>query len=147
VTTVAFAPNGKTVASASADSTALIWDVSKIKRPSVPVKALQPGDLERHWKTLADQDAAKAFAAIGELAADPKGAVAFIKGKLKPAPAGELPDKRTSLLLKGERLRAYRAIEVLERIGTPEARQLLQTLAAGAPGALLTTTAQAALKR
>ena len=40
-----------------------------------------------------------------------------------------------------------RAAEVLERIGTPEARQVLQALAEGAPGALLTTSAQAALKR
>ena len=39
------------------------------------------------------------------------------------------------------------AIEVLERIATPEARQLLQTLAEGAPGALPTRQAQAALDR
>jgi WD40 repeat protein len=49
--------------------------------------------------------------------------------------------------MQGERLRAYRAIEVLERIGTAEARQVLQALADGAPGALVTTTAQAALVR
>jgi WD40 repeat protein len=47
----------------------------------------------------------------------------------------------------GERLRSFRAIEVLEQIGTPEARQLLETLSHGAPGALLTQEAKAALVR
>ncbi len=40
-----------------------------------------------------------------------------------------------------------RNIEVLERIGTPEARQLLQTLANGAPGALQTEEAKDSLQR
>ncbi len=40
-----------------------------------------------------------------------------------------------------------RAVEVLELIGTPQARQVLQALADGAPGALVTTSAQAALSR
>jgi hypothetical protein len=52
-----------------------------------------------------------------------------------------------SRLLQGERLRAERAVEVLERIGTPEARQVLRALAGGAPAALLTRSAQAALRR
>jgi hypothetical protein len=59
----------------------------------------------------------------------------------------DLRSKMTSMVLHGEGLRAYRAVEVLELIGTPEARQVLQTLADGAPGALLTTSARAALKR
>jgi hypothetical protein len=53
----------------------------------------------------------------------------------------------TSMILKGDRLRGYRAVEVLERIGTPEARRLLTSFAEGAPGVLLTTSATAALKR
>jgi hypothetical protein len=35
----------------------------------------------------------------------------------------------------------------LERIGTPEARQLLKRLATGAPGARLTREAKASLER
>jgi RNA polymerase sigma factor (sigma-70 family) len=53
----------------------------------------------------------------------------------------------TGMVLKGERLRTYRAIEVLELIGTPEAKQVLRTLGEGVPGALVTTSAQAALRR
>ena len=49
--------------------------------------------------------------------------------------------------LQGERLRAYRVVELLDHIGTPEARKLLQTLAKGVAGATLTISAQAALKR
>jgi RNA polymerase sigma factor (sigma-70 family) len=47
----------------------------------------------------------------------------------------------------GERLLAWRALEVLERVGTPEARRMLQALADGAPGAPLTQDAKATLSR
>jgi WD40 repeat protein len=53
----------------------------------------------------------------------------------------------TSTVLQGERLRAFRAVEVLERFGTPQAREVLQALADGVPGVLVTTTARQALKR
>ncbi|HKB40118.1 MAG TPA: hypothetical protein VKD72_27025 [Gemmataceae bacterium] len=49
--------------------------------------------------------------------------------------------------LSPEQVRAVRAVQVLERIGTAEARKLLETLAAGAPGSRLTEDARAALER
>jgi WD40 repeat protein len=45
------------------------------------------------------------------------------------------------------RLRQWRALEVLERAATPEAVELLRTLASGAPQAVLTKEARAALAR
>jgi hypothetical protein len=57
----------------------------------------------------------------------------------------DLVDRLTTLQLTAEQLQAVRCIEILQRCGTPEARQLLEHLAAGAPGALVTTSAQAAL--
>jgi WD40 repeat protein len=202
VNALAFAPDGKTLASASHDTTALIWDVTRIARPAPPARVLQPGELEKWWEALAGNDAAAAFAALGEFAAAPKAAVAWIRDQVKPAPpldgkrARELmsqlgdgrykvrdrataellkigepmlpvldealareqsPESRrrlealrgklTGMGLQGDRLRVFRAVELLERIGTPEARRVLRALAEGAPGALVTTSAQAALKR
>jgi WD40 repeat protein len=60
----------------------------------------------------------------------------FVKKEAKSA--SELPP---------ERLRALRAIEVLERIGTPSAQELLKSLAAGAPEARRTQEAKSALER
>jgi RNA polymerase sigma factor (sigma-70 family) len=50
-------------------------------------------------------------------------------------------------LISAERLRAVRAVEVLEQIATPAARQELRRLAGGAPAARLTREAEAALRR
>jgi hypothetical protein len=57
------------------------------------------------------------------------------------APLGE------QKLLTGDLLRAVRAIEALELIRTPAARELLKALAEGATDARLTSNAAAALKR
>jgi WD40 repeat protein len=202
LTAVAYAPNGKAVVSASMDTTALVWDMAKVERPAVKNKAVARGELEAHWKTLATDDAGKAFDAICALTASPKEAVALVKEQVQPAPqldpkrvaelieqldsdqfkvrqkaTGELlkmgdrvvpaidkalaanppletkrrlEDLRGKLsgpVLQGEALRVYRAIELLERIGTAEARQALQALAEGAPGAFVTRTAKAGLGR
>jgi dipeptidyl aminopeptidase/acylaminoacyl peptidase len=63
--------------------------------------------------------------------------------------------RRTQALLKDtdfplaspEQLRRMRAVEVLGWLATPEAKQVLQTLAKGAPGALLTEQARSSLSR
>jgi hypothetical protein len=47
----------------------------------------------------------------------------------------------------GRRLQAFRAVEVLEHIDTPEAQQILEALAKGAPEARLTQEAKASLER
>ncbi len=75
---------------------------------------------------------------------------ATLKGELSAQAREQIEKLITQLMapeLQGDRLTSYRAVEVLELIGTPEARQVLQSLADGAPGALITTSAKAALKR
>ena len=202
INAVAFAPNGKTLASASADTTTLLWDVSKLTLPVRAVKELSADEEKMRWQALAEADAEKAFTAIIDLAASPKEATAFLKEQVKPAVPldmkriqeliAKLDDEQaavrqkatndlidlgeqavpvidktlptnpplevrkrldearkalTSPILKGETLRVHRAVEVLERMGTPEARQLLQALAGGAAEARQTREAKAALER
>jgi WD40 repeat protein len=86
-----------------------------------------------------------------------------LKELAEPSLRKAVQDKRTSLeqrrriegllqRLHGlstskETLRQLRAVEVLEHIGSPEARQVLRTLATGAPEAFPTREAKAALER
>jgi hypothetical protein len=94
------------------------------------------------------EKASKELAALGEAAAGPlrdadaKATSAELRQRLAPLVAALGEAKVT-----GERLRAVRAVEALERTGTAGARMLLATLAAGAPGATLTEDAKAALGR
>jgi hypothetical protein len=55
--------------------------------------------------------------------------------------------QRLDPLASPELLRGLRAVQVLEQVGTPEARDLLRTLAGGVPEARLTQEAKASLQR
>jgi RNA polymerase sigma factor (sigma-70 family) len=120
---------------------------------------LQPAaavDTKRIAQLIADLDseqfevreqATKALRAFGDVA----------EPALRKAAAGQpSPEvrRRVETLLKQldssqspSLLRSVRAVEVLEHIATPEARQLLGKLAGGAPEARLTREAKAALER
>ncbi len=74
-------------------------------------------------KTLASAEVGKQLADLLEK---------FAERRLKPTPA---------------QLRPVRAVEVLEAVGTAEARDVLRTLAKGAPGASQTREARASLQR
>jgi RNA polymerase sigma factor (sigma-70 family) len=203
ITCLAFALDGKTLASGSWDTTALVWNVASL----LDRKGEQPCNLDNRrleilWTDLAGDDAAKAYRAIQELAAAPGQAVPFLKARLHPVPTVEpkqfdsllvdldsdhfaVREKATAELEKlgeaaapalgralagrlsaeasrrvrslleqlrrpvpgPERLRQFRALEVLEQVGGDEALQVLATLAQGAPNARLTREAKAALDR
>ncbi len=94
------------------------------------------------------QRAEKELAKLGDLAAK------AIKERLENAPSLEMRRRLEQLLdrLEGgtvppEVVRTLRAIEVLERIGTPAARQVLRELARGAAGHRITEDAQQTLTR
>jgi WD40 repeat protein len=56
-------------------------------------------------------------------------------------------DELTGSQLTAEQIRVVRAVEVLDKIGSAEARKVLERLASGAPGSLTTRQAQSALER
>jgi WD domain, G-beta repeat len=122
-----------------------------------PVAPLADPKQLKHW--IADLDdnsftvrdkAQREIGKLGELA------VPALQQALKGQPALELKRRLQDLLAEVEpklvggspqRLRELRAVQVLESIGTTEARQVLQALAKGVPGASLTRDAEAALTR
>ena len=65
-------------------------------------------------------------------------------GELQKRVSELLREKLSGYVYQGDALRAYRAIEVLERIADPPATKLLQALAGGSPDAFLTLTAKEA---
>jgi hypothetical protein len=192
---LAYAPDGRTLATGHLDSTILVWGLV----PSGRAPAAE--DLPRLWDELAGPDAARAHVASWRLTGAAGPALPFLRKHLRPiapAPAETVRplladldsnnprkreaaaaglralgdragaalrealkaspslDKRRRLeaLLKalegspaGEALRELRAVAVLERLGTAEARGLLKELAGGDAKARLTREAKASLGR
>jgi WD40 repeat protein len=120
------------------------------------LKPASPADPRRVRELIAELDRdrfavrERAMQELGDLA---ELAEAALRQKLRENITLEMRERMEHLLRKLEgprspdRLREVRALEVLEHIGTPEARQLLQTLSGGTPEARLTQEAKAALER
>ena len=196
VRSVAFSPDGCTLATGGDDHVALVWDVR------FPLRTIRPkADVANLWVDLASADVPKAWAAL-ELMAAASDTTRFLRTRLTPvrsvppeqmtrlidglsAPAfadreraaraiaalcdaaepgleraltGPLPpegrrrvqtllDALRTPTLTGERLRQWRAIAILERIGTPEADAVLKDLASGVGEARLTQDAADARAR
>jgi hypothetical protein len=91
--------------------------------------------------------ATKQLVELGDLAEPALCAALNDKASLEKRRRVEDLLKRLDASASPELLRGVRAVEVLESLGTPEARQVLQTLAKGAAAARLTREANTALKR
>jgi hypothetical protein len=197
ITALAFSADGTRLASGSQDTTILVWDMT-VAWTKVARKAdLSTEEVNQLWDDLSSTDGGEAEAAVWNLAAAPRRAVTFLKGRLMPVPLDQsrrlqalLSDldsekfatretatagleqmldfahptlarlvqegpslevrRRVETLLKkmrrpefvGGRAREARALEVLERIGTTEARALVRALADGAPEARFTEEAE-----
>jgi WD40 repeat protein len=139
-----------------------LWKLVATPEQTVPWlgKRLQPvraADARRLAQLIADLDS-KRFSvrrkATRELACFEELAWPALRRALARNPSLE-PRQRIEHLLQqssgplktAERLGPWRALEVLEHIGTPAARQVLDQLARGAPEARLTQGARTALKR
>jgi hypothetical protein len=119
------------------------------------LKPALPPDPERLRPLIADLDSDQ-FAvrekAQRELEKMGEDAGPSLRKALDSKPSAEARRRLESILKKPrtpspEAVQANRAVEVLENIGTPDARQLLEALAEGAPEAGLTREARAALER
>jgi RNA polymerase sigma factor (sigma-70 family) len=84
VDTMAFSPNGRFLATGHRDGMIHIWEVSLPHREPPPT-APTANELDSWWHDLAGEDAAKAHAAIWNLAAAPKPAVGLLQERLRPA--------------------------------------------------------------
>ncbi|MCI0460808.1 MAG: hypothetical protein L0Z62_27995 [Gemmataceae bacterium] len=139
-----------------------IWAMVDDPKQSVPflkerLKAVPTPDAKRLQKLVGDLDhprfpeREKAMVELEKLGALARPA---LEGVLAAKPSLEvrrrvekLLEKITGFTLSPEELRVWRALEVLEHVGNPAARQVLQTLAEGAPGSWQSEEARAALER
>jgi WD40 repeat protein len=200
---VTFAADGRGLASASQDGSAIIWDLTGRQKKGRPKPAgLTAAQCEALWADLGAADGEKANRAVWNFVGDPATAVAFLRQHLKPvSPDGTRPKRLVADLDSDELaarqqaveelgklgslaavnlrrgleekpsldatrrikelleclqpgkapapgwMRAWRAMEVLEAIGTPEARKVLEAMAEGAKPADLTRAAKASLER
>jgi len=194
IQSLGFSADGRRLASASTDSTVLIWDL-------VPAHADVSGTVAAWWADLASEDARRAYAAIWRLSEMPEPTLALLRQHLLPVPEPDASktrqciedldskqfavrqkaskelealgdaavpalreslDKNPSLEVRRRletllarppapltsiQLRDLRALNVLERIDSPNAHRLLAELSAGAAYAAQTLEARAALRR
>jgi RNA polymerase sigma factor (sigma-70 family) len=119
-----------------------------------PVEALDPKRIQRLLDDLdSDQFAVRQRASaqlekMGELAGPALRKA--LEGEPSPEARRRIEEvlkKTDSIAPQGELLRSLRAIEVLELIGTAEAKAVLQALANGTPGARVTRAAKESLHR
>jgi WD40 repeat protein len=143
---VAFTPDGHSVVSGSEDGTGLVWDVSDWRNQPKP-ESLIADMLKARWDDLASANARVAHRASWALSVP--SAVPFLRDRLAAALAAAQkgPGVTEGPVGPPEVLRTLRAIAALERVGTPEARGVLERLVHGDPAALATDEARSALAR
>jgi hypothetical protein len=125
---LAFSPDGRTLAASSVDAPVYVWDVAGILEPRP--RRLSNDELQRDWTALAGADATAAFQAIHRLAAVPKRTLPLLREHLKPVPMPDL--KRIRQLIKELDSDAFterqKAVAELEKCADASASLLRQTI-------------------
>ena len=202
VAAVVFTPDGGTLITGGRDQVVRLWSLSKPPLADGNT-VLSAAALQRLWKQLSDQDAARACTAIREFIAGPRQSIPFLGERMRAKGAAQAPtisqliadldsdrfavrERATETLLRMRRgpeaklkkalhgplslearrriqsilsrssapvpltpesLRALRAVQVLEKIGTMEARAMLAELSAAPADVWAAHAADAALER
>jgi RNA polymerase sigma factor (sigma-70 family) len=128
--------------------------VPLLKKNLHPAADADPKAVARWLKALDDAQFTVREEATAELEKVAEVAEPALLQALKERPSPEARKRIERVLLTAEQQRlaperqqALRGVEVLVRIGSAEARQVLETLARGAPGSSLTQEARAGLAR
>lgn len=134
-----FTPDGTRLLTAGEDHTILVWD---IRLESLPLPELIKRETKavKLWAMMCTGKADEAYQAMARFAAEPPAAVKMARMRLKPAQSSH---EETAV----SRLADTRAVELLEALGTPEARTFLQELADGDDSAWRTREARRAVAR
>jgi hypothetical protein len=129
-TALAFAPDGKTIASGCADGTTLIWDIKQVETRKTPAAELSQETLTARWTDLSDGDASRAYRAVLALASSPKTAAPYLQERL--AGLEGTNEKRTTQLILDlndnvfdVRESAQKELEKLGEAALPAVRQAL----------------------
>jgi len=139
-----------------------LWQLVKAPRRSLPLlrerlRPVQPATAERFAAWIKDLDSdgfetrENATRELGQL--EESGAP-LLRKVLQANPSPEVRRRVEALLAKldapvpsDDRLRALRGVEVLEHVGTPEAREILRSVAGGPNECLRSRESSAALQR
>ncbi len=132
VESLAFSPDGKWLAAAGSANTALVCDVAALTADKLPKPAkLTAKELAALWDDLRSTDDAKAYRAVGQLAASAKESAPFLKERLQGK--DDLDKRRIAQLIAdlddnafAVREKASASLQELGPLAEPALRQALE---------------------
>lgn len=129
--------------------------VSFLSKQMQPVKAADPDEIKKLLRDLGDDTFTTRKTAFRRLKELDRLAIKEVEAAFKTSQSQEvkkrcndlLKSARSNLVTNREQIHQLRAIQVLEKIGSPKAEALLEKLATGAPEARQTIEAKKVLAR
>jgi hypothetical protein len=130
VSALAFAPDGRSLASGGSDSSILLWDLTYAPEQGKK-EAINGKELDALWAALAD-DAAKADQALWTLVRSGDQGLKFLQARLRPVKAAD--SKKVAALLEDLDSKVFaqreQAARALEELGEAAEKALRDALAA-----------------
>jgi RNA polymerase sigma factor (sigma-70 family) len=129
LSTLVFAPDGRTVITGDTAAQILQWDLTgRLRDGQLQPAALTKADLSRHWDNLAGADGEKAYDSLWAFVSNPQATLPFFQQKLTPAPA--IDDQRIAKHIQAldsedfaQRERAMKELAKLEELAEPALRK------------------------